>query len=128
MKIVKKNLEKSQVQLEVEVAPDEMEKYFDLAARKLAKDIEVPGFRPGKAPRKVLETRLGKNHIFEEAANLALTRSYAEAVVKENLAVIGEPEIKVKKIALGDSFIFEATLQFNYYNSNILITICQVLF
>lgn len=110
MKVTKKILPASKIQLEIEIEPAEMEKYFDQAVKKVAHEVDIPGFRPGKAPRKVLESKIGKNRIFEEAANIALTKSYAEAVVKEKISVVGEPEVKIKKVALGESFNYEAFL------------------
>ncbi|MBU1167778.1 trigger factor [Patescibacteria group bacterium] len=110
MKVDKKDLEKQQIELTVEISPEEMEQYLDLAAKKLSSEIEIKGFRKGKVPRDVLEAKLGKGRIFEEGANIAFMKTYRDVVLEQKLEVVGEPEVKVEKLAPENPFIYKAVV------------------
>jgi trigger factor len=86
-------LEGNKVRLKVAVPAGEFEKAIDAAFRKLARELKVPGFRPGKAPRQLLEARLGAGAAREQALRDALPGYYAEAVTTEDIDVIAPPEI-----------------------------------
>ena len=73
----------------------EFERAIDAAFRKLAREVKIPGFRPGKAPRRLLEARLGTEVAREQALRDALPEYYAEAVVAEDIDVIAPPEIDI---------------------------------
>lgn len=85
----------NKVRLHVAVPETEFEKAIDAAFRKLAREVKIPGFRPGKAPRQLLEARLGGELAREEALKDALPRYYAEAVESEQLDTIAPPEIDI---------------------------------
>ncbi len=85
----------NKVRLHVAVPAPEFEKAIDAAFRKLAREVKIPGFRPGKAPRQLLEARLGTDLAREEALRDALPRYYAEAVESERLDTIAPPEIDI---------------------------------
>jgi trigger factor len=85
----------NKVRLHVAVPATEFEKAIDAAFRKLAREVKIPGFRPGKAPRQLLEARLGTDLAREEALRDALPRYYAEAVESEQLDTIAAPEIDI---------------------------------
>ena len=78
-------LEKSQVALTIEVEAAEFEAAMEKAYRKMRGKINVPGFRPGKAPRKIIEGMYGAEVFFDEAINIAFPDAY-EAAVKEKRA------------------------------------------
>jgi trigger factor len=86
-------LEANKVRLRVAVPAGEFEKAIDAAFRKLAREIRIPGFRPGKAPRQLLEARLGTGAAREQALRDAVPGYYAEAVATEDIDVIAPPEI-----------------------------------
>ena len=77
-------LEDNKVRLHVAVPADEFEQAIDAAFRKLAQEVRIPGFRPGKAPRRLLEARLGTEIAREQALQDSLPEYYVEAVVTEH--------------------------------------------
>lgn len=88
-------LEGNKVKLSVEVESAEVDKAVDSAARKLAREVRMPGFRPGKVPRRVLEARMGHGVLREEALRDSLPEFYAEAVREHDVDVIAPPEIDI---------------------------------
>ena len=88
-------LEGNKVRLRVAVPSAEFEKAIDAAFRKLAREVKVPGFRPGKAPRRLLEARFGTEAAREQALRDSLPDFYAEAVRAEDIDVIAAPEIDI---------------------------------
>ncbi|MFA6918111.1 MAG: trigger factor [Candidatus Gracilibacteria bacterium] len=92
-----KKLPKSEVEIMVTVAAEELAKHYQKACEDMAKEVHVKGFRPGHIPQNVLEQHVDKKHIEEHAKELAMQRTYADIVVKENLQVISRPKVKVEK-------------------------------
>ena len=88
-------LEGNKVRLRVAVPAAEFEKAIDATFRKLARDVKIAGFRPGKAPRQLLEARLGPGVAREQALRDSLPEYYAEAVIAEDIDVIAPPEIDI---------------------------------
>jgi len=88
-------LEGNKVKLSVEVGAAEVDKAVDAAARKLAREVRMPGFRPGKVPRRVLEARMGHGALRQEALRESLPDFYAEAVREHDVDVIAAPEIDI---------------------------------
>jgi trigger factor len=88
-------LEGNKVKLSVEVDEDEFETAVDAAFRKIAREVRIPGFRPGKAPRRILEARLGKDIARSQAIQDALPEYYAQAVREHDVDVIAAPDIDI---------------------------------
>jgi len=88
-------VEGNKVKLHVTVPADEFEHAIDAAFRKLAREVRVPGFRPGKAPRKLLEARMGTEAAREQALRDSLPEFYVDAVTEHSVDVIAPPEIEV---------------------------------
>jgi len=88
-------LEGNKIKLTVEVEASEVDKAVDAAARKLARQVRMPGFRPGKVPRRVLEARMGHAALREEALRDSLPEYYASAVREHEVDVIAAPEIDI---------------------------------
>jgi len=88
-------LEGNKVKLSVEVEPTELDKAISDAFKRIAKEVRIPGFRPGKAPRAILEARLGTDVARQEALREALPEWYAQAVTDNNVDVIAPPEIDI---------------------------------
>ena len=88
-------LEGNKVRLHVAVPAADFERAIDAAFRKLAREVKMPGFRPGKAPRRLLEARLGTEVARDQALRDSLPEYYAEAVVAESIDVIAPPEIDI---------------------------------
>jgi trigger factor len=89
------SLEDNKVRLHVAVPASEFEAAIDAAFRKLAREVRIPGFRPGKAPRRILENHLGTELAREQALRDALPDYYAKAVTAETLDTIAPPEIDI---------------------------------
>lgn len=102
-----KKLPKSQVEFEVTVAWADWEKYLDKAAEEVSEELKFPGFRPGKAPRKLVEQRVGEGVLLNNAAEKAVQKSYVDFVTREKLDVIGNPEITIEELASGKDFTYK---------------------
>ncbi len=89
------SLEENKVKLHVAVPADEFERALDAAFRKLAREVRIPGFRPGKAPRRLLEARLGTEAARRQALQDSLPDYYAEAVISEQVDPIAAPSIEI---------------------------------
>lgn len=94
-------LENSMVKLTLEISPEQFEKAMDVAYNKAKKQISLPGFRKGKAPRKLVEKAYGKEIFYEDAINAVLPEMYDEAVKELELEVMSRPEVNVDAIEEG---------------------------
>ncbi|TLF53613.1 trigger factor [Nocardia cyriacigeorgica] len=108
MKSTVEQLSPTRVRINVEVPFEELKPDFDKAYKALAKQVRIPGFRPGKAPAKLLEARLGRGAILEQVVNDVLPARYSEAVTTSEVKVIGQPEIEITKIEDGQELAFTA--------------------
>jgi len=88
-------LDDNKVKLSVEVDESEVDKAVDAAFRKLAREVRIPGFRPGKAPRRLLEARLGSETARQEAIREALPNYYEKALRENDVEPIAPPEIEI---------------------------------
>jgi trigger factor len=95
MKTTVEPLEGNLVKVSVELDESEFERDIDAAFRRIAREVRIPGFRPGKAPRRVLEARLGPGVARQEALREALPSYYARAVSESEVDVIAPPEIDI---------------------------------
>ncbi len=102
-----KKLSRAMIEILVEVPQSEMAGFWDLAGQKLAENLAVKGFRPGKAPRDIVERVAGTENFFNKAAELAAEKTYKEIVKENNLEPIGPPEITVLKISPDDDFVYK---------------------
>lgn len=104
------NQEKSTVALTVEVSADEFEAAIAKAYQKMRKKINVAGFRPGKAPRKIIEGMYGAEVFYEEAVNIAMPDAYEAAVSEKELQVVGYPKVDLEGEITKDGFTFKAVV------------------
>lgn len=111
MKAVVEPLEGNKVKLSIEVDEQEFEKDIDAAFRKIAREVRIPGFRPGKAPRRILEARLGKETGRSEALRDALPGYYSEAVRQHEVDVVAAPEIDIKSGEDAGPVAFDAVVE-----------------
>ena len=95
MQTTVETLDDSKVRLTVTVPEPEFDRAIDAAFKKLAHEVRLPGFRPGKAPRKLLEARLGTEIARQQAFKDGLPEFYAQAVIDNDVDVIGFPEIEI---------------------------------
>lgn len=105
-------LERHRVKLTVRVPPEEAKPTLDLAFRHLAGAVNVPGFRKGKAPRKVIESQLGRGAVMQEFLEHALSDFYLQALREHDLAPIADPEFEDVDVSdvEGQGFSFAATV------------------
>ena len=108
MKSTVEKLSPTRVRINVEVPFTELEPDFDRAYKELAKQVRLPGFRPGKAPRKLLEARIGRGAVLEQVVNDAVPGRYSEAVTTSAVRPLGQPEIEITKIEDGEELVFTA--------------------
>ena len=88
--------------LKISVSAAEVDKSFKQAVARIANQVRIPGFRPGKAPRNIIEMHYGKAAVKEEAFNICVNRAYQEAVEAEKLMPVSDPEVLDEKKAFGD--------------------------
>ena len=98
MKSTVEQLSPTRVRINVEVPFEELQPDFDRAFKALAGQVRIPGFRPGKAPRKILEARVGRGAVLDQVINEAIQSRYSEAVTANDVKVISQPEIDVTKL------------------------------
>lgn len=105
-------LSPTRVKLTVEVPSVEFKPYLDEAFKAIASQIAVPGFRPGKVPTRLIEQRVGRPAVLEEAINHALPELYGQAVEANELRPMGQPEVDITQMPMADAdqFIFTAEL------------------
>jgi trigger factor len=108
LKSTVETLSPTRVRLAVEVPFDELKPSLDKAYANIAKQVRVPGFRPGKAPARIIDQRVGRAAVLEEAVQDALPRAYSDAVRTNDLRALGQPEIELTKLEDGDSIAFTA--------------------
>lgn len=108
MKTIVEAQEGNQVKLSVEIDEAEFEKSLDAAFRKIAYEVRLPGFRPGKAPRRVLERHVGKDAARSQAIQDSLPDYYLQAVTDNDVDVIAPPELNITGGATEGPITFEA--------------------
>ncbi|AQA04435.1 trigger factor [Mycobacterium sp. MS1601] len=108
MKSTVEQLSPTRVRITTEVPFEELKPDFDRAYKELAKQVRLPGFRPGKAPAKLLEARIGRGAVLEQVVNDALPSRYSEAVTTTEVKPLGQPEIEITKIEDGEELVFTA--------------------
>ena len=102
-------LEKSRVALTIETSAEEFEAAVNKAYLKMRGKINVPGFRVGKAPRKIIEKMYGAEVFYEEAVNILLPDAYEDAVKEKELNVVGYPEVELESCTK-DGVVFKCTV------------------
>lgn len=108
MKSTVEKLSPTRVRINVEVPFTELEPDFDRAFAQLAKQVRLPGFRPGKAPRKLLEARVGREAMLDQVVSEALPGRYSEAVTSSEVQPLGQPEIEITNKEYGQDLTFTA--------------------
>lgn len=101
----------TRVRLTINVPADEIKPAVDRAFKYLAGQIKVPGFRPGKVPRKILETRIGADEIKDVIVREAVPQFYSEAVVAEKIEPVAQPHIDITNFDESEGLAFEAVVE-----------------
>jgi trigger factor len=108
VKSTAENLSPTRVRLSVEVPFEELQPSLDAAYKKIGAQIRIPGFRPGKVPARIIDQRVGRAAVLEEAVNEVVPRSYVEAAREHELKALGQPDIEVTKFEDNDVLSFTA--------------------
>ena len=99
-------LSPTRVRLDVEVAYSELESHVANAYKKVASQVNIPGFRKGKIPASMIDQRVGRGAVIDEAINSALPIFYGQAAREHTVAVIGRPEVDVKEFVDNEKLVF----------------------
>jgi trigger factor len=99
------------VKLTIEVPADRVDADLDQTYRAIAREVKIPGFRPGKAPRAIIDAQIGRDVVLEEYVSATLPTYFRTAVTDEDLAPIGEPDVDVEQLEPGKALIFTATVE-----------------
>jgi FKBP-type peptidyl-prolyl cis-trans isomerase (trigger factor) len=111
MKFVLNKLPKSEIELKFELPAEEFEKFIEKAIQDLGKDLEIQGFRKGKAPREIIEKNLGREKILNTAAQKAIEENYQKAILEKKIEPVSPPRIEILKLAKGNPFEFKIKTQ-----------------
>lgn len=111
MKVEKKDLDKSQVELTITVPFKDLKAYLEKGAAKISKEVKIDGFRNGNVPYEVLKQKIGEMSIYEEAARIAVDKTIEKAV-KENIKKqpIGQPKVDIIKLAPDNDLIYKVVM------------------
>jgi trigger factor len=107
MKVTTENPENCQAVLTIEAEASELDKSLDEAYQHLVKEVSIPGFRKGKAPRAILVQHIGKNSLLEEAFEHLIPQLYEQAIQSQELEPIARPEIEIIQT---EPLVFKATV------------------
>lgn len=110
MKATVEKIDQNQVALEIEVDVQRFESAMEKAYKKVAAKVQVPGFRKGKVPRRVLELRYGKETLYDEALEIIVPEAYFEAIKETEVEPVDQPKIDVIQLEDGQPLIFKATV------------------
>ena len=94
MKVTTERLPKSIVAIDVELDGQQVTKGLERAARKLSQQFRIPGFRPGKAPRQIVENYFGRERLLEEATDDLIQKSFQDALKQEKIVPVGRPQLE----------------------------------
>ncbi|MTI84995.1 MAG: trigger factor [Firmicutes bacterium] len=111
MKATADRIEKNTVVMEVEVDAEKFDQALSQAYKKLVKQVNVPGFRRGKAPRRVVESYVGKAALYNEAVELVIPDAYVEALEETGVEPIEQPEVELLHVEEGEPVKFKATVK-----------------
>ena len=105
-----KNLPRAQVELTIEISPEEYDPFLKKAAIAISENVKIAGFRPGKATYDVIKKQVGEEKIWEEALDAAIRKTLVQAMKENNIETVGSPKIEVLKLAAQNPIIYKATL------------------
>ncbi|AKN16627.1 trigger factor [Mycobacterium haemophilum] len=111
MKSNVEQLSPTRVRINVEVPFTELEPDFQRAYKELARHVRLPGFRPGKAPARLLEARFGRETLLDQVVNEAMPSRYGQALAESEVQPIGQPEIEVTKKEYGQDLAFTVEVE-----------------
>lgn len=113
MQVNTERIDKKQVEITVEVDEQKFEEGLQYAYKKVVKQINVPGFRKGKVPRKIVEQKFGVEVFFEDAVDYIMPQAYIKALdtLEEGIEPVGKPEVDIVQLEANKPFIFKAKVE-----------------
>ena len=131
MSLQVEKLEKNMAKLTIEVSAEDLEKAMQAAYQKAKGRITLPGFRKGKAPRKMIEQMYGKGIFLEDAANALIPEHYSKALEECELEIVSQPQIDVTQAEPGNAFIFtlfriQSTFLLSVYAKNAAVNMTVI--
>lgn len=103
-------IENNRAELKIKINVEEVDKALDRAYRKIVKEVNIPGFRLGKAPRRIVETQIGTEPIFQQALDFMLPEAYGEAVELTEIKPIGQPDVEVDQFEEGKELLLSVAV------------------
>ena len=107
----KEQIESTKVELEIEVPEPDVDTALSKAYQKVVKDVNLPGFRKGKVPRRILESRFGPEILHEEALEILVPPAYEEALKEGDVDPVGNPEFELVQMEKGKPLLFKAKVE-----------------
>jgi trigger factor len=101
-------LSPTRVKLTVEVPFDELKQNLDQAYKEVAKQVRIPGFRPGRVPPRIIDQRVGRGAVLEQAVNDAVPQLYGKALEEHEVFALGQPDLEITKLDDGKELAFTA--------------------
>jgi trigger factor len=101
-------LSPTRVKLTVEVPFDELKQTLDHAYKEVAKQVRIPGFRPGRVPPRIIDQRVGRGAVLEQAVNEAVPQLYGKALEEHEVFALGQPDLEITKLDDGKKLAFTA--------------------
>jgi len=121
------NLSPTRVKLTIEVPFEELKANLDKAYREVARQVRVPGFRPGHVPPRVIDVRVGRAVVLEQAVNDAVPELYSRAVAEHDVVPISQPDVEVTRLDDGKELAFTAEVDvrpsFDLPDHELLVTV-----
>jgi trigger factor len=111
MKYEIKEISETKRKAEIEVTSEEFENYYTAALSEISKGVELPGFRKGKVPEKMVEEKISQEGVLSEAAEAAVRDNWIKLVKESKVEAISQPKVEIVKIARGNPFVFNAEFE-----------------
>ena len=108
MKTDVEELSPTRVKLTIEVPFEELKPSLDKAYREVARQVRIPGFRPGHVPPRIIDQRLGRGVVLEQAVNDAVPQLYGKALEDNDVLALGQPELEITRLDDGEQLAFTA--------------------
>ncbi len=110
MKVTAEKIDNQQVVLEIEVEAADVSKAMEKAYKKVANKVSIPGFRKGKAPKKIVEQHVGKQAILDEAFDIVAPKAFSDALDEQKIDPVTRPQIDIVTLEEGKNLVFKATV------------------
>lgn len=110
MQIQTHTLPKSQIELTIEVEPNEYQPFLKNAAKQISQETKIAGFRPGNVPYEIIKQKFGETEIMNKALGEIITHTFIDAIHQKKLDTFGQPEINITKLAPGNNLVYKAKI------------------